>query len=106
ARSERSCSRSVLRSFPPRRSSDLEGEHLDGADAGESCDADEAEVIAIEPAGGGAEHGAGAADGLLDPFFGAGDFAFGASEIDVRSEEHTSELQSRVDLLCRLLLEK
>src|SRR5207247_6944297 len=24
---------------------------------------------------------------------------------DVRSEEHTSELQSRVDLVCRLLLE-
>src|SRR5207247_10463400 len=27
-------------------------------------------------------------------------------EILVRSEEHTSELQSRVDLVCRLLLEK
>src|SRR5438105_9817428 len=26
--------------------------------------------------------------------------------VDVRSEEHTSELQSRVDLVCRLLLEK
>src|SRR5438105_15867019 len=26
--------------------------------------------------------------------------------IDGRSEEHTSELQSRVDLVCRLLLEK
>src|SRR5207247_3924016 len=25
---------------------------------------------------------------------------------DARSEEHTSELQSRVDLVCRLLLEK
>src|SRR5438105_12841259 len=25
---------------------------------------------------------------------------------DMRSEEHTSELQSRVDLVCRLLLEK
>src|SRR5699024_11892304 len=25
---------------------------------------------------------------------------------DVRSEEHTSELQSRFDLVCRLLLEK
>src|SRR5699024_12424478 len=29
----------------------------------------------------------------------------GASEI-IRSEEHTSELQSRFDLVCRLLLEK
>src|SRR5699024_12053072 len=28
------------------------------------------------------------------------------SEIDARSEEHTSELQSRFDLVCRLLLEK
>src|SRR5438105_6588681 len=26
--------------------------------------------------------------------------------MNVRSEEHTSELQSRVDLVCRLLLEK
>src|SRR5438105_14691534 len=28
------------------------------------------------------------------------------SEMSWRSEEHTSELQSRVDLVCRLLLEK
>src|SRR5438105_15552154 len=28
------------------------------------------------------------------------------SDADARSEEHTSELQSRVDLVCRLLLEK
>src|SRR5438105_9712349 len=28
------------------------------------------------------------------------------SRIQCRSEEHTSELQSRVDLVCRLLLEK
>src|SRR5699024_12005946 len=28
------------------------------------------------------------------------------SEFSVRSEEHTSELQSRFDLVCRLLLEK
>src|SRR5207249_11914898 len=27
-------------------------------------------------------------------------------EQDIRSEEHTSELQSRFDLVCRLLLEK
>src|SRR2546422_5716733 len=30
----------------------------------------------------------------------------GTSAIDVRSEEHTSELQSRLHLVCRLLLEK
>src|SRR5206468_5136589 len=31
---------------------------------------------------------------------------FVGTGIDVRSEEHTSELQSRSDLVCRLLLEK
>src|SRR5207247_9593187 len=35
------------------------------------------------------------------PAAGAGDFSRSP-----RSEEHTSELQSRVDLVCRLLLEK
>src|SRR5207249_8684022 len=30
----------------------------------------------------------------------------GACQINVRSEEHTSELQSRFELVCRLLLEK
>src|SRR5438105_11408447 len=30
----------------------------------------------------------------------------GAEQYVLRSEEHTSELQSRVDLVCRLLLEK
>src|SRR5260221_7886988 len=29
-----------------------------------------------------------------------------APQVDVRSEEHTSELQSHSDLVCRLLLEK
>src|SRR5437868_10866211 len=31
---------------------------------------------------------------------------FGSGEEVLRSEEHTSELQSRFDLVCRLLLEK
>src|SRR2546421_6925901 len=35
---------------------------------------------------------------------GATSFAFGVGK--TRSEEHTSELQSRSDLVCRLLLEK
>src|SRR5438477_2997873 len=30
----------------------------------------------------------------------------GHQEIEIRSEEHTSELQSHVNLVCRLLLEK
>src|SRR5690242_21533231 len=32
--------------------------------------------------------------------------AAGRTELDPRSEEHTSELQSHVKLVCRLLLEK
>src|SRR5690349_22872108 len=32
--------------------------------------------------------------------------AIGAADEEERSEEHTSELQSRRDLVCRLLLEK
>src|SRR5690606_41963073 len=32
--------------------------------------------------------------------------AVGAGDVEVRSEEHTSELQSRENLVCRLLLEK
>src|SRR5687768_17820010 len=34
------------------------------------------------------------------------DHAFAADPQTVRSEEHTSELQSRLHLVCRLLLEK
>src|SRR5699024_12649118 len=32
--------------------------------------------------------------------------AYGSERVSFRSEEHTSELQSRFDLVCRLLLEK
>src|SRR2546421_3775678 len=33
-------------------------------------------------------------------------FANSSTSLQMRSEEHTSELQSRSDLVCRLLLEK
>src|SRR5699024_6638918 len=33
-------------------------------------------------------------------------FAIGPKSLPIRSEEHTSELQSRFELVCRLLLEK
>src|SRR5437868_11783680 len=58
-------------------------------------------------------------DGCTCEGWGAGDFGSGVwggantdagsggnANIQVRSEEHTSELQSRFDLVCRLLLEK
>src|SRR5690606_41884554 len=38
--------------------------------------------------------------------FGALLMSFADGEFDLRSEEHTSELQSRENLVCRLLLEK
>src|SRR5690242_21335876 len=37
---------------------------------------------------------------------GASTLGSGAVAMDIRSEEHTSELQSHVNLVCRLLLEK
>src|SRR5438105_12027688 len=42
---------------------------------------------------------------VLDLCTGTADFALSAVRSEIRSEEHTSELQSRVDLVCRLLLE-
>src|SRR5207249_7343040 len=49
------------------------------------------------------------ADGLFDPVL-EGPFRLvvpaGFDQAEGRSEEHTSELQSRFDLVCRLLLEK
>src|SRR5699024_12346408 len=48
------------------------------------------------------------ADGAvtLQPFTVTGSAGWTASLTKPRSEEHTSELQSRFDLVCRLLLEK
>src|SRR5690349_22127043 len=48
---------------------------------------------------------AGVLDGTLDGAFVAGPIEH-PDLTGVRSEEHTSELQSRRDLVCRLLLEK
>src|SRR5437773_6004229 len=79
---------SSLRSFPTRRSSDLVESAL-------------AEHPAVVEAG---VVGAADADDLVKPLafvvLAAGHVA------SPRSEEHTSELQSHHDLVCRLLLEK
>src|SRR5690625_5372575 len=48
----------------------------------------------------------GATDGRAAPSAWARDKNSSVMEIRVRSEEHTSELQSRGHLVCRLLLEK
>src|SRR5699024_12029208 len=74
--------------FPTRRSSDLRVEQVGPVDAGG--------VLAV--AGAGEQPPVVVHRGV--PVAGGG---VGAA---ARSEEHTSELQSRFDLVCRLLLEK
>src|SRR5207249_10506204 len=68
-----------LHSFPTRRSSDLGNFNPDDP--------------ATIKTGSSAKYGANVAHVILNPD-------------GTRSEEHTSELQSRFDLVCRLLLEK
>src|SRR6267378_8627417 len=51
-------------------------------------------------------HAAWRASGDLDGLLQRSPYATQGSRAELRSEEHTSELQSRRDLVCRLLLEK
>src|SRR5690349_23977190 len=72
--------------------------HAEGAELGEHPEVDREDLAALAP--------------LLDPEGGHHRQRVGAVDEDRdrgrvrRSEEHTSELQSRRDLVCRLLLEK
>src|SRR5699024_12609229 len=75
------CHHRDLPSFPTRRSSDLFGTVAQGVGAP-------------------GDHGMGG--GPVDPVHEQA----GVNWTSSRSEEHTSELQSRFDLVCRLLLEK
>src|SRR5206468_10583606 len=94
----------TLPSFPTRRSSDLN-------DAGERSLA----VVGIKPEAAVADTAAPLDPGRLRHHQRRAGIGEHAEMIDVpvggdpvvgRSEEHTSELQSRSDLVCRLLLEK
>src|SRR5690606_39751304 len=95
--------RRALHSFPTRRSSDLE--QVLRAQTVASLG------IGVEPVGL-AQHRFGPVEAqpmqIIDDR--GGEFGFTALGINVfdaqRSEEHTSELQSRENLVCRLLLEK
>src|SRR5207249_11286953 len=85
---------SQLHSFPTRRSSDL--------DVVEDA-ADDARLGEAAGRGGRPGHGRRGRGRLVGVVGGA---ALGVGAGQARSEEHTSELQSRFDFVCRLLLEK
>src|SRR5699024_12839416 len=90
--------RRALPSSPTRRSSDLSESGVERASgvASESDDASE-DSSSVAPVAAAATAGAGAAVGAA---------AANSDDDESRSEEHTSELQSRFDLVCRLLLDK
>src|SRR5206468_12677357 len=84
-------------SFPTRRSSDLsQRTHRGRGGSGERSDQGR-QGQALRSFRGGCE------DDTSRP---RGPASHRATERILRSEEHTSELQSRSDLVCRLLLEK
>src|SRR5690606_39672292 len=93
-------------SFPTRRSSDLaeELEHL-GLDVGRAGLALDAFQLRREQAAGLGD-GRGQNQAVAAPQDEVDDRQAGAAQREGRSEEHTSELQSRENLVCRLLLEK
>src|SRR5690242_21420892 len=82
-----------LHSFPTRRSSDLPATRISGA---MTRNARRRRKAAYHPARGNvaAMHAPDAAANAIP------------ARMRLRSEEHTSELQSHVNLVCRLLLEK
>src|SRR5699024_12379314 len=84
----------ALRSFPTRRSSDL----LPGVHHSRGAGHDAAGGPALVHPGNSA--------GAIKSSFLPGAGRSGLRAAYSRSEEHTSELQSRFDLVCRLLLEK
>src|SRR5699024_11917854 len=99
------CSSTYIHSFPTRRSSDLGLEHVDHvfqrvrlriARLGVNVPADIESVAARVDAKGVGAHA----------IRNAVQLARAGRMVIARSEEHTSELQSRFDLVCRLLLEK
>src|SRR5205807_7034866 len=90
-----------LPSFPTRRSSDLQGARrdLEGAKRAHAGPAD-------DERGGSARLRFDRLVRALRPAGSAGGDSHAAARSGARSEEHTSELQSPCNLVCRLLLEK
>src|SRR5207249_12257464 len=92
----------ILPSFPTRRSSDLKRTGTPscgapGLDLAPDLFSLHAIISIARWAGSGKVPGSGSASFSR---------MAGSSSTRMRSEEHTSELQSRFDLVCRLLLEK
>src|SRR5207247_6899253 len=93
----------ALHSFPTRRSSDLVWDQCLPAAAGPPDVRVDARGLRVRRGGGGSLGGPG---GAWRPLRRLRAVRRRAPEPIARSEEHTSELQSRVDLVCRLLLDK
>src|SRR5699024_12270706 len=89
-----------LHSFPTRRSSDLDWDQDAAAVEGNYNDSNPV-TVAMQ-----LDSAVTSAGGLLDGLDPAVYRRKGQRSDGARSEEHTSELQSRFDLVCRLLLEK
>src|SRR5207249_9091192 len=87
-----------LHSFPTRRSSDLAREGKPATGRIELRAIPRGRLVEIVVA----DDGRGVSPEVLEQAQSEGSLA----ELLARSEEHTSELQSRFDLVCRLLLEK
>src|SRR5690606_40705054 len=96
----------ALRSFPTRRSSDLcwmSDSIFEVLEALEAMDESRQEAFLIWCDNGHRKLSEGNIDDLIRDF---DDAYIGEYKDEERSEEHTSELQSRENLVCRLLLEK
>src|SRR5207249_11184360 len=87
-----------LHSFPTRRSSDLDRRSGEGGSAGPEASRGRVHAGGLPRS---AQAGPPAGTARPDPWH-----ASPREDAEGRSEEHTSELQSRFDLVCRLLLEK
>src|SRR5690606_41799075 len=87
-----------LHSFPTRRSSDLSLTSLLSRPASWSIDLREAMYSSGERFFSSAYS--------VSPMMAVRGFLISCDALSIRSEEHTSELQSRENLVCRLLLEK
>src|SRR5206468_8583892 len=95
-----SCPLRALHSFPTRRSSDLFGGSLTAASCAHVAQRRDSRLrSAVQTRRPQYPHAARCSAQASLPHT-------GHSSTSSRSEEHTSELQSRSDLVCRLLLEK